>query len=102
MEATLIIGECECGTCGQVYDFEASGAEISDQCPGCQAAEEAAAAAEEAREEAIADAQGELDEAEADMEGLLEELADVRERIAEARKAIKAARRKLAKLSHEE
>jgi hypothetical protein len=93
-----IIGTCECGTCGVAYDFEASGAECSDQCPACAAREEAEARADEAREEAIADARGELDEAEADIEGLMEELRDVRERIAAARRAARAARRKLGRL----
>jgi chromosome segregation ATPase len=96
-----IIGECECGTCGRAYDFEASGAECSDQCPGCQAREEEQARLEEEREEAIADAQSELDEAEADLEGLMEELRDVRERIAEARRAARAARRRLGRLQAE-
>ncbi len=95
----IIIGECECGTCGRTYDFERDGAEISDQCPGCQAAEEAAAAAEEAREEAIAEAEDELATAECDLEGLLEELRDVKERIAETRRTAAAARRKIQKLT---
>jgi septal ring factor EnvC (AmiA/AmiB activator) len=94
----IIIGDCECLTCGRAYDFEASGADCSDECPECAAKEEAEARAEEAREEAIADAQGELDEAESDLEGLLEELRDVKERIAATRRAIKAARRKLERL----
>jgi hypothetical protein len=93
-----IIGECECGTCGATYDFEASGAEISDQCPACQAREEGQARLEEEREEAIADAQSDVDEIEADLEGLMEELRDVKERIAAARRAMKAARRKLERL----
>jgi chromosome segregation ATPase len=94
----IVIGECTCGTCDREYDFEASGAECSDQCPGCAAKEEAAARAEEEREEAIADAQGEVEEAESDLEGLIEELRDVRERIAEARRALGAARRRLERL----
>jgi peptidoglycan hydrolase CwlO-like protein len=98
LEAEIIIGECECGTCGRVYDFEATGAECSDQCPGCAAIEEEQARAADAREEAIADAQGDLEEAESDLEGLLAELAEIRERIAEAKAAVKASKGKLARL----
>jgi hypothetical protein len=97
-DGCIIIGDCECGTCGVAYDFEASGAECSDQCPACAAREEADARADEAREEAIADARSGLDEAESDLEGLMEELKDVRGRIAAARRAARAAQRKLARL----
>jgi chromosome segregation ATPase len=97
-DGCIIIGDYECGTCGVAYDFEASGAECSDQCPDCVAKEEAEARAEEAREEAIADARGELEEIEADLEGLMDELRDVRERIAAARRAARSARRKLERL----
>lgn len=97
--STPVIGACECSTCGQAYDFEATGAEFSDQCPACQAREEAAAAAEEAREEAVAEVQGEVEEAESDLEGLLEEMRELRERIAEAKATVKSARRKLATLA---
>jgi hypothetical protein len=93
-----IIGECECGTCGTTYDFEATGAEHSDQCPACQAREEAEASATEAREEAIADAQSDLDEAEADLEGLAEEMKELRQRIGEAKRAAARARKRLARL----
>ncbi len=99
VEAAPVIGECACGTCGRTYDFERDRAEYSDQCPDCTVAEEADARAEEAREEAIADAQGELDEAESDLDSLVEELRELRERIADARGTVKAARRKLARLT---
>jgi peptidoglycan hydrolase CwlO-like protein len=98
---TMTIGECECGTCGCTYDFESSGAECSDQCVECAAKEEAAARIEEEREEAIADAQSELEEAEADLDGALEEMKELRERIADVRKTVKAAQRKLARLGQE-
>jgi hypothetical protein len=87
-----VIGECECGTCGRTYDFERDRAGYSDQCPDCTAAEEGDARAGEEREEAIIEAQGEL-------VGLMEELRDVRERIAETHRTIRAARRKLARLA---
>jgi hypothetical protein len=96
-----IIGVCDCATCNGRYDFEASGAEFSDQCPACAAREEAEVLEQEAREEAIADAQGDVDEAEADLEGLMEELRDVKERIAAARRSLATARRKLARLEGE-
>jgi chromosome segregation ATPase len=93
-----IIGACECQTCGLEYDFEATGAELSDQCPDCAAREEAEARAEDEREEAISDAQGAIDEAEADLEGMMEELRELRERIAATRRSLAAARRRLARL----
>jgi chromosome segregation ATPase len=94
----ITIGECECQTCGRAYDFEADGAECSDQCPACQAREEEQARIEEGREEAISDAQGDLDEAESDLESLEVEMGELRERIAEARKAVRDAKAKLARL----
>jgi chromosome segregation ATPase len=93
-EAT--IGECECGECGKVYDFEASGAECSDQCPECQAKEESRAREEEAREDAIAEAQDEVDEAEFELETLLNDFKEIRERIGEVRHTLKMARKRLA------
>lgn len=98
IEAEIIIGECECMTCGAVYDFEGSGAANSDQCPRCADLEEAEARAAEAREEAIDDARSDLEEAEADLDGMMEEMAELRARIAEARRAVRSARRKLERL----
>ena len=99
IEAAIVIGECECDTCGRAYDFERDGAELSDQCPECQAREEEQARIAEERDEAIADAQSELEEAESDLDGLLAELAELRERIAESKAAAKAAKGKLARLT---
>jgi hypothetical protein len=62
----ILIGECECGVCGRTYDFEREGAECSDQCPTCAAAEEEQARLGEESEERRAEAQDELDEAEAE------------------------------------
>lgn len=95
---TITIGTCECGTCGAEYDFEASGAEHTDECPECTAREEAEVAAEEAKQEAIDEIQGEIDEADSDLEGMMTEMQELRERIAETRSRKRAAEKKLARL----
>jgi molecular chaperone GrpE (heat shock protein) len=95
----VTIGVCDCDECGAEYDFESSCADHTDQCPSCQAAEEAREAAEEAHQDAVDAAEGERDEAADDIERLEAEIAELRAELSEAKTRHKTAIRTLSKLS---
>jgi ssDNA-binding Zn-finger/Zn-ribbon topoisomerase 1 len=95
----VTIGVCDCDDCGAKYDFETSGADHTDQCPSCQAIEEARESAAEAHQDAIDTAEGERDEAADDVERLEAEMAELRAELTEAKARKRAAERALAKLA---